>query len=116
MRKRKFGGLDTSGRSFRKLIPCSFMKRCILTRIAVSTLLAGSPLILLAAEAASPSSASPAAVPAATSNAVPSAAPRGGRRADPDLGPLPEIHAPVPNTLPGLLGKPLRWKSTGVLV
>lgn len=92
------------------------MKRSILTRIAVSTLLAGSPLILLATDTASPSPAAPAAIPAATSNAVPADARRGGRRADPDLGPLPEIHAPVPNTLPGLLGKPLRWKSTGVLV
>lgn len=41
---------------------------------------------------------------------------RGGQRGGPDLGPLPEIHAPVPNTLPGLLGKPIQWKSTGVLV
>jgi hypothetical protein len=32
-----------------------------------------------------------------------------------DFGPLPEIHAPVPNTLPGLLGKPLRWVSTAPL-
>jgi hypothetical protein len=29
---------------------------------------------------------------------------------------VPEIHAPVPNTLPGLLGKPLKWVSTGPLV
>jgi enterochelin esterase-like enzyme len=41
---------------------------------------------------------------------------RGERRGGPDLGPLPEIHAPVPNTLPGLLGKPLKWKSSGLLV
>jgi hypothetical protein len=33
-----------------------------------------------------------------------------------DFGPLPEIHAPVPNTLPGLLGKPLKWVSTAPLV
>jgi Glycosyl hydrolase family 62 len=46
----------------------------------------------------------------------PAGARRGGRRGGPDLGPLPEIHAPVPNTLPGLLGKPIKWKSTGVLV
>ncbi|MCZ7638348.1 MAG: non-reducing end alpha-L-arabinofuranosidase family hydrolase [Verrucomicrobia bacterium] len=52
----------------------------------------------------------------ATSNATPGAARRGGPRGAPDLGPLPDIHAPVPNTLPGLLGKPLQWKSTGVLV
>jgi len=48
--------------------------------------------------------------------AAPAAPARGGRRPNPDLGPPPEIHAPVPNTLPGLLGKPLKWKSTGVLV
>jgi hypothetical protein len=48
--------------------------------------------------------------------AAPAAARRGGPRSGPDLGPLPEIHAPVPNTLPGLLGKPLKWKSTGILV
>ena len=41
---------------------------------------------------------------------------RGGRRGGPDLGPLPEVHAAVPNTLPGLLGKPIKWVSTGVLV
>ena len=40
----------------------------------------------------------------------------GGRRGGPDLGPLPEIHAAVPNTLPGLLGKPIKWVSTDILV
>lgn len=40
---------------------------------------------------------------------------RGGR-GPVDLGPLPEIHAAVPNTLPGLLGKPIKWVSTGPLV
>ena len=52
-------------------------------------------------------------VPAQPANA---GASRGERRGNRDLGPLPEIHASVPNTLPGLLGKPLKWKSTGVLV
>ena len=33
-----------------------------------------------------------------------------------DFGPLPEIHAAIPNTLPGLLGKPLKWVSTAPLV
>jgi hypothetical protein len=33
-----------------------------------------------------------------------------------DFGPLPDIHDPVPNTLPGLLGKPLKWVSTAALV
>ncbi len=39
-----------------------------------------------------------------------------GQRRGPDLGPIPEIHAPVTNTLPGLLGKPIKWVSTGILV
>ncbi len=61
------------------------------------------------------------AAPAATgasSNAAPAGARRGrgGRRGAPDLGPVPEIHAAVPNTLPGLLGKPIKWVSTGILV
>ena len=33
-----------------------------------------------------------------------------------NLGPVPEMHAPIPNTLPGQLGKGLKWKSTGPLV
>ncbi len=40
---------------------------------------------------------------------------RGGR-GPVDLGPLPDVHAAIPNTLPGLLGKPLKWVSTGPLV
>jgi hypothetical protein len=56
----------------------------------------------------------PSTATGAVSNAP--AGGRRGRRAAADLGPVPEIHAPVPNTLPGLLGKPLKWKSTGVLV
>jgi len=59
--------------------------------------------------------AAPAA-PAAGSNAAPAGARRGGPRGGPDLGPVPEIHAAVPNTLPGLLGKPIKWKSTDILV
>lgn len=56
------------------------------------------------------------ATPSTNAQATASAgAPRGPRRG-PDLGPLPEIHAPVPNTLPGLLGRPIKWKSTGILV
>jgi enterochelin esterase-like enzyme len=54
--------------------------------------------------------------PAAGSHAAPANPARGQRRANPDLGPLPDIHPPVPNTLPGLLGKPLQWQSTGALV
>jgi hypothetical protein len=60
-------------------------------------------------------SAAPAA-PAGVSNTASEQAQQGGRRGGPNFGPLPEIHAPVPNTLPGLLGKLLQWKSTGVLV
>jgi hypothetical protein len=60
--------------------------------------------------------AAPAAPAAAASNAAPAGARSGGQRGGPDLGPVPEIHAAVPNTLPGLLGKPLKWKSTGILV
>ena len=55
--------------------------------------------------------------------AAPAKQPAGGRkggggraRGGANLGPLPEIHAAIPNTLPGLLGKPLKWKSTGPLV
>lgn len=81
--------------------------------VAFVLLLTGSPLRMLAAE--SPTTV-PAAPPAAGSNAAPADAARGGRRPAPDLGPLPEIHPPVPNTLPGLLGRPLQWQSTGVLV
>lgn len=60
---------------------------------------------------------SPAPATASTNAqaSAPGGAPRGPRRG-PDLGPLPEIHAPVSNTLPGLLGKPIKWKSTGILV
>ncbi|HEX7469661.1 MAG TPA: non-reducing end alpha-L-arabinofuranosidase family hydrolase [Verrucomicrobiae bacterium] len=67
---------------------------------------------------ATPSTNTQVAASAATgvsSNVAPTEARRGPRPA-PDLGPVPEIHAPVPNTLPGLLGKPLKWKSTGILV
>src|SRR3569833_4091147 len=57
---------------------------------------------------------SPAAV--SSTNAVRTGGFRGQRRRTVDLGPVPEVHAPVPNTLPGLLGKPLKWKSSGILV
>src|SRR6185436_16138820 len=41
----------------------------------------------------------------------------GGRRgAAANLGPAPVMPAPVANTLPGLLGKPIKWVSTGPLV
>ncbi|HHY85982.1 MAG TPA: hypothetical protein GYA07_10710 [Verrucomicrobia bacterium] len=95
------------------------MKKSILDCLILSILLAGGAVALPAAEVSGQSADSPllmAQAPAATSNAAPAGARRGGQRRGPDLGPLPEIHAPVPNTLPGLLGKPLKWKSTGVLV
>jgi hypothetical protein len=68
---------------------------------------------------ATASTISQVATPAPTgaaSNAAPAGARRGGRGGEPDIGPFPEIHPPVPNILPGLLGKPLKWKSTGVLI
>jgi hypothetical protein len=59
---------------------------------------------------ATPPAGAPAGAPAAAGGA------RRGARPPVDLGPLPDIHDPVPNTLPGLLGKPIKWKSTGPLV
>src|SRR5687767_9525179 len=59
--------------------------------------------------APAPAPGAPAAMPPAIAN----------RPAPPppvDFGPLPEIHAAIPNTLPGLLGKPLKWVSTAPLV
>src|SRR6185312_2908401 len=53
---------------------------------------------------------------ASPTNAAQAGGFRGQRRRTVDLGPVPEVHSPVPNTLPGLLGKPLKWKSTGILV
>jgi len=53
---------------------------------------------------------------APSTNAAQAGGFRGPRRRMADLGPVPEVHSPVPNTLPGLLGKPLKWKSTGILV
>ena len=55
-------------------------------------------------------------VPAAASSAAPAGARQGGRRGGPDLGPVPEIHEAIPNTLPGLLGRPIKWVSTDILV
>lgn len=97
------------------------MNDCTLACLTLSSLLAATVPTLRAAEASGAPEAPPAttaapAQPAGASNATGAAARRGGPRSAPDLGPLPEIHAPVPNTLPGLLGKPLKWKSTGVLV
>jgi len=108
--------------SAKKTNPGAFVKTSIPASLALGSLLAGTALTLSAAAdgGASPAASSAAiatpATPAAVSNPAPAAAPREGRRGGPDLGPLPEIHAPVPNTLPGLLGKRLRWKSSGVLV
>jgi hypothetical protein len=74
---------------------------------------------LFAQDAQAPSANGQVASPAATgasSNAAPAGARTDNRRLAPDLGSVPEVHAAVPNTLPGLLGKPLKWKSTGILV
>jgi len=73
-----------------------------------------------APEAASPGTGAQVAAPAtgATTNAPPAGARRGrgGRRGGADLGPLPDVHPAISNTLPGLLGKPIKWVSTGILV
>lgn len=73
------------------------------------------------AQDSSLTAAAPTNAQAITSSNAPStnAAPSGGRRGPrpaPNLGPIPEIHAPVANTLPGLLGKPLKWVSSDILV
>lgn len=85
--------------------------------------LAAAPLLAQDAPAQpAPSPNAPAVAPVAPppggTNVAPGGQRRGGmgRRGAPDLGPLPDIHAPVPNTLPGLLGKPIKWVSTGILV
>jgi len=98
------------------------VKTSSLTSLALLSVVAGGAFLRVegadGTPAPAPSSgavATPTAS-AAGSNAAPAATPRGGRRDGADFGPLPAIHAPVANTLPGLLGKPLRWKATGVLV
>ena len=64
----------------------------------------------------SPAPATPSTNAQATASTNAPAAPRRGPRRGADLGPVPEIHAAVPNTLPGLLGHPLKWVSTDILV
>ena len=92
----------------------------ILVLLAVAlTGLAALPARILAQPAAAPaSSASPAAAaPTAAPTTTPPATPAARRGPPPvDLGPLPDVHAAIPNTLPGLLGKPLKWVSTAPLV
>ena len=84
----------------------SFLKTLTLAALALAGLAAlSSPLPAQTA----PAPASQGAVPPVVAN----------RPAPPppvDFGPLPEIHAAIPNTLPGLLGKPLKWVSTAPLV
>lgn len=94
----------------------------------IQTSLIVSVIAMAAASAAALYAAAPAAAPAANAQAAapgatgapPATAPAAGRRGRgrgaPNLGPVPAVHAPVPNTLPGLLGKPLKWVSTGPLV
>jgi len=92
----------------------------IASLVGLSAVSAGS---LFAQDAPPAAPATPVvAAPPGSTNTPAGAARRGGpaggarRGGTVDLGPLPEIHAAVPNTLPGLLGKPLKWKSTGILV
>jgi hypothetical protein len=108
------------------------MKHPSLRTFSVIALSAISAVSLLAADTpapAAPQTANPSGIfppPAGQTNA-PAAGRRGGARggargagggrgARANLGPAPEIHAAIPNTLPGLLGKPLKWVSTGPLV
>jgi hypothetical protein len=98
------------------------MKNSPFLAVSLMSLAVASAAPLFAQDSPAPAIPSPnaqVAAPAATgaaSNAAPAGARRGGQRGAPDLGPVPEIHAPVPNTLPGLLGKPIKWVSTGILV
>jgi hypothetical protein len=76
-------------------------------------------LICLTATSAAPLFAQDsiaAATPSTNAQTAAPAGPRPGSRSTPNLGPIPEIHAPIPNTLPGLLGKPIKWVSTDILV
>jgi hypothetical protein len=83
----------------------SFLKTLTLAALALTGVAAlSSPLPAQTAPAPAPQAAPPAIA---------------NRPAPPppvDFGPLPEIHAAVPNTLPGRLGKPLTWVSTAPLV
>src|SRR6185503_18255736 len=89
-------------------------------RVTVAAIFAGGTILAFAA--AAPSVPAPAgAATGVTSTATAPTQPgrRGGAirgRGAANLGPIPEVHAAVANTLPGLLGKPLRWKSTAPLV
>jgi hypothetical protein len=89
------------------------MKKSPLLFVALTAIAAVSAAALFnAAPARAQGAAPPAPVPAKQS----AGGRRGGARGGANLGPLPEIHAAIPNTLPGLLGKPIKWKSTGPLV
>ena len=108
----------------------SAMKNTSFLIVGFLALAAGSAAHLWAAAPAAPTAnaqGAAAAAPAAPYAGAPAAPAGGGRRGGraggggarrgaANLGPAPEVHAPVPNTLPGLLGKPLKWKSTGPLV
>ncbi len=85
---------------------------------ALVALIGAATLSVQVSAQSTPSAPTPA--PATTpATPAPPGSGGGGRRGGPppvDFGPLPEIHAAVPNTLPGLLGKPLKWVSTAPLV
>jgi hypothetical protein len=88
----------------------NFPTTLTLAALALTGLAAlSSPLSGQTAPAPAPAPGAPAAVPPAIAN-------RPTRPPAVDFAPLPEIHAPIPNTLPGLLGKPLKWVSTAPLV
>ena len=83
-----------------------------LTRVGVAVTLLGFTSVSKICSAQPPT---PAGATAPAAAATPAATNRSARPPV-DLGPVPEIHAAVANTLPGLLGKPLKWKSTAPLV
>jgi hypothetical protein len=102
------------------------MLKLDLSRRTLAAMLLGSAALAEISFAQAPATAPAATTPSAAASAPAAAAPaattppaagaRRGPRPPVDLGPLPDVHAPIPNTLPGLLGKPLKWKSTAPLV
>jgi hypothetical protein len=91
--------------------------------LVLSLIAATSAATLIAATPDAPAAPGVGAAPAdpGSTNAARGAGRRGGGgarggRGQVDLGPMPEIHAAIPNTLPGLLGKPIKWVSTAPLV
>ncbi len=90
-----------------------------LAAASAATLFAASPAAPAAAGAAGAAPATDTAPATTTAPGRRGGAGRGAGRGAPGGGrgaQGPALKAPVPNTLPGLLGKPLKWKSTAPLV